>query len=631
MCGICGVITENNSALNEGVIRQMCRQMIHRGPDDEGVYLGGDRNYSVGLGHRRLSIIDLKSGHQPMFNEDKSLILVFNGEIYNFQELRVELEKKGHKFYTNSDTEVVVHLYEEYKEECLNYLRGPFAFAIWDEKEKLLFAARDRVGKRPFLYAIKGGNFVFASEFKALLAYVDISKEINKEALDAYLTYGYVPAPLSIYQDIQKLLPGQYLIFKNGKIRISKYWSLDFKNKTNLTEEQIRGQVRELVNESVRIRMVSDVPLGAFLSGGIDSSIVVGLMSGLSKKKIKTFSIGFSEETYNELEYASIVARKFNTEHLEFIVEPKIEDVLPLLVRRYGEPYADSSAIPSYYVAKMASSYVKVALNGDGGDELFAGYHRHWANRFASSQMIKALFRFGGKSAIDKSVPQGSHPKSFFARLRRFAQAVVDDPALRYQKWVGFFTDELKSEIYSSEFKKTTSKFNVLIWLEDLFKNAQGLDPVDSFLYVDNLLNLPNDFLSKMDIACMANSLEGRSPFLDYKLMEFAATIPSKFKIKGNFSKYILKTAFKDLLPEAIFNRGKMGFSMPIGFWFRNELKNFVKDILLSRECLKRGYFNLDAIKNLLEVHFSSKNDYSQQIWSLLMLEMWHLNFIDQN
>lgn len=629
MCGICGIVSGDNNKVTEDNVIGMLDELIHRGPDDYGVYLKNSGKSSIILGQRRLSIIDLTTGHQPIFNEDRSLSIICNGEIYNFKELRVKLEKDGHKFQTNSDTEVIVHLYEKYEERCLSHLRGAFAFAVWDEKNSRLFLARDRVGKRPLLYALKKGKFIFASEFKALLAYPDVSKEINPEGIDAYLTYGYIPAPLTVYKDIYKLPPAHFLIFRNGQIEIKKYWILNFKDKIDLPEEPLRERVRELVTEAVRIRMISDVPLGAFLSGGIDSSIVVGLMSRISSDKIKTFSIGFSEKRYDELGYARIIAKKFNTEHKEFIVKPDIESILPFLIRHYGEPYADSSAIPSYYLTKMARSYVHVALNGDGGDELFAGYERHWANRIASSRMAQLFLKAGAGKAMAAIIPRGLNPKNFFMRLGRFARAASDSPPVRYQKWVGVFTDEQKNMLYTTEFSNISSAFSAMRWLEDAFKEAEGLDPVDTFLYIDTMLNLPNDFLVKMDIACMANSLEGRSPFLDQELMEFAASIPSALKLKGKFSKYILRKAFSDILPEEIYSRGKMGFAMPIGLWFRNQLSGYIRSVLLSNESLRRGYFKPELVKVMVEEHIAGSRDYTTQLWALLVLELWHRGFID--
>ncbi len=380
MCGICGILDyRSNAKVNASAISKMCAEIKHRGPDDEGVYIG-TRNLSaaVGLGHRRLSIIDLSSaGHQPMANEDNTVWAVFNGEIYNYQDLKRELNNKGHIFKSATDTETVIHLYEEYGEECVNFLRGMFAFGIWDEKKQLLLLARDRLGKKPLLYAHIGGVFCFASEFSALLASDFIKKDINSDAINYYLTFGYIPAPLTIYKNVFKLPPAHRLILKDDKVTLGQYWHLDYSPKINISEAEAAAEVFKLLKEAVKIRLYSDVPLGAFLSGGIDSSAVVALMSQFSDKKVKTFSIGFEESAYNELKYARVIAKRFNTEHNEFIVKPNALEVLPLLVERYGEPYADSSCIPTYYVAKQTKQYVTVALNGDGGDELFAGYERY--------------------------------------------------------------------------------------------------------------------------------------------------------------------------------------------------------------------------------------------------------------
>lgn len=629
MCGICGIINFNRNPPQEDLVRKMNRAMEHRGPDDQGLYLGGGNGCSAAMGQRRLSIIDLRGGHQPIYNEDKSKVIVFNGEIYNFLELRPELEKRGHVFSTHSDTEVVLHLFEEYGDKSLDYLRGAFAFAIWDNRQSRLFAARDRVGKKPFIYAFKDGNFVFASEFKALLESGLIEKAINMQALDAYLSYGYVPAPLTIYDNVYKLLPAHYLVLAKRQLRSYRYWSLNFKDKLALNHEEALLQLKEMVYQAVKIRLVSDVPLGAFLSGGIDSTIVVGLMSRISGKKIKTFSIGFADDKYNELAYARIAAKAFDTEHNEFIVKPQIEELLPKLVQYYGEPYADSSSVPSYYLAKMTRPYVKVALNGDGGDELFAGYERHWANRLAASLPIRLFLRLGGKPFTKRLIPGAMHPKGALSKIRRFAEAGVDPIAERYQAWVGLFTQGSKAGLYSSAFKQACADYSPLVYLRELFSKTDGFDAVDSFLYVDNLLNLPNDLLVKMDIACMMNSLEARSPFLDQRLMEFTAKLPSGMKLRGRSAKFILKRAFRDLLPEKILRRGKMGFALPVGFWFRNELKDFVKATLLSDKSLKRGYFNPAAVREILDNHFNARMDSTRQIWALLILELWHKEFID--
>ncbi|MDD4899236.1 MAG: asparagine synthase (glutamine-hydrolyzing) [Candidatus Omnitrophica bacterium] len=628
MCGICGIISpKKNGIVKESLIRQMCSAMRHRGPDDEGVYLYPENDPFVGLGHRRLNIIDLsKSGHQPMTNEDKTLWLSFNGEIYNFHELKAELIKKNHKFISNTDTEVVIHLYEEYGKDCVKLLRGMFAFALWDKKKDSLFLARDRVGKKPLLYSYVNGIFIFASEFLPLIESGLTGKEIDFKALQYYLRLGNIPAPLTIYRSMRKLEPGSFLIFKQGEIRIEKYWQPDYSKKINISEEEAAGEILRLLKEAVKIRLYSDVPLGAFLSGGIDSSTIVGIMSQLSSSRIKTFSIGFEESAYNELEYARVIAKRFNTQHHEFIVKPEALKVLPVLVERYGEPYADSSCIPTYYVAQQTKQYVTVALNGDGGDELFGGYERYQAMLIAqkvpefSKNIIKSL------SSI---LPDSLEHKNKIRRIKRFLGALTLPLGQRYLKWQGIFDEQLLQKILSDDLLKDGICTGESGLSGNLFNTPNNLSLLDSLLYFDTLTYLPNDLLVKVDIASMANSLEARSPFIDHQLIEFVAKLPGRFKIRGFVKKYILKKIIKDFIPAGNIKRSKMGFGVPVGKWLKGDLKGFLFDNLLSKKSLERGYFKPAAVKELVYRHVENKEDFSFQIWSLLMFELWHQRFID--
>ncbi|MDD5072404.1 MAG: asparagine synthase (glutamine-hydrolyzing) [Candidatus Omnitrophica bacterium] len=630
MCGVCGIVDHIGSGIaGEKTIKDMCRELRHRGPDDGGIYLNNGIP-SVALGHRRLSIIDLsQAGHQPMSNEDGSVQLVFNGEIYNYKDLKDELKMRGHIFKSDSDTEVMVHLYETYGEECVRHLRGMFAFAVWDEKNKNLFLGRDRVGKKPLLYCRSGNIFCFASEFSSILASGLINKSINLKAVDYYMNFGYVPAPFTIYNGVFKLPAAHTLTLKDGNIRLEPYWQVDYSGKINISEEEASEEVLRLLKEAVKIRLYSDVPLGAFLSGGIDSSAVVGLMSQVSGAKVKTFSIGFEESDYNELKYARMVARKFATEHHEFIVKPNALEILPLLVERYGEPYADSSCIPTYYVCRETRRFVTVALNGDGGDEAFGGYERYQAMLISENLQKLPIYLRNMISGLAGILPDSVNQKDTLRRLKRFLGSAGLPAGERYLRWAGILGEVRPDELYSDEFLKETRSSGPLAILEPYLNRPGKPDLLDRLLLADTSTYLPDDLLVKVDIASMANSLEARSPFLDHKLIEFAAKLPSDFKIRRGTKKYILRKAVKGLLPEENIRRRKMGFGMPVGQWFRGELKGFLCDTVLSAPSLKRGYFKPGAIKRIVEDHTSGKKDYAFQLWAILMLELWHKKFMD--
>ena len=636
MCGICGKVSSNtNTNISEDLIRRMCSVLEHRGPDYEGVYLKGVKGVGcrvkIGLGHRRLSIIDLSpAGHQPMSNEDGSIWIVMNGEIYNFLELREVLEKKGHCFKSHTDTEVILHLYEERGIDCLEELRGAFAFAIWDDRKNQLFMARDRLGQKPFYYMYKNETLIFASEIKAILQDHEVPVEVNRKAITDYLSYGYTPTPESMFKDIMKLPPAHFMVYSNGDIKIKRYWRLDFSKKTKLSEPEYCNRIMDLLEDATRIRLISDVPLGAFLSGGIDSSAVVYMMSKLSSCPVKTFSIGFEEATHSELKYAKIIARHFGTEHREYIVKPKAIELLPKLVWHYNEPYADSSALPSYYVAQMARQEVKVALNGDGGDECFGGYGRFMAVKYAELfRKIPSCLRDGLIAPIMRKIPESLEYNNFPAKLKRFLTMASKPYRERHYNWVTLFRDHEKDSLFTDGFKKEINNRYSFSYLDKTFEESSARDLMDLVISTDISTYLLDDLLVKMDIATMANSLEGRSPFLDHKVMEFAASIPSDIKIKGTRLKYILKKALSNVLPEEILSRGKMGFGIPIDSWFRGELKNYSYDILMSPESLNRGYFKKEAIERLLEDHCRAKANNGARIWTLLNLELWHRIFID--
>ena len=604
----------------------MCAAIRHRGPDDDGFYFNG----AVGLGMRRLAIIDLKSGQQPIHNQDRTAWIVFNGEIYNYRELRDKLEKLGHTFYTNSDTEAIVHAYDQYGADCPQHLRGMFAFAIWDERTQELFLVRDRVGKKPLLYAQVNGQFVFGSEFSALLQHPDIGKDIDFEALNHYLSFMCVPAPLTAYQAIRKLEPGHSLRYRKGDIKIERYWQPDFSDKLDISEQEAGERTIEILREAVKVRLMSEVPLGAFLSGGIDSSAVVALMAEESSTPVRTFSIGFEEQDFSELHHARRVAEHVGADHHEFIVRPDALEVLPILVEHYGEPYADSSAIPTYYVARETRKHVTVALNGDGGDESFAGYERYAAMRLAERyHRIPAVLRESLVRQAIELMPSSETKRSRIRDVKRFVQSASLPKVERYLRWVSVFDPEAKHELYAEHFTRQTRRDSAAGMLDHWFARANGSGIVDAALLADIMTYLPNDLLVKVDIATMANSLEARSPFLDHHVIEFAASLPEKYKLRGLTSKYLLKQILKKLLPAENLERRKMGFGVPLGHWFRGKLQPFLRETILAESALRRGLFKPAAVSRLVELHTRGERDYSHQLWTLLMLELWFRRFID--
>jgi len=616
----------------------MCDAIVHRGPDDDGFYVSPageiasqrSRAASVGLGMRRLAIIDLVTGKQPIHNEDKTVWVILNGEIYNFSELRAELESKGHRFYTNSDTEAIAHAYEEYGADVPKYLRGMFAFALWDAKKQRLLLARDRVGKKPLLYSLVGDNLIFASEFQAILQHPDVSREINFDALNQYLSFICVPAPQTAFRSINKLEPGHVLVWQNGAVEISRYWSLDFSRKINISEREAGERAVDLLRDAVRVRLMSDVPLGAFLSGGIDSSAIVALMSEQSTERVKTFSIGFEEQNFNEIEHARRIAQRFGTEHHELVVKPDALEVLPALVRHYGEPFADSSAIPTYYLSKMTREHVTVALSGDGGDECFAGYERYAAMRIAEgyNQLPRILKERVLEPAI-AALPAASATRSRYGRVRRLLGVMGQERTEQYLMLTCGFNEEMKAELYTREFRGLTAEASPLTYMKPWFSGNGELDIIDRLMMADTSNYLPNDLLVKVDIASMAVSLEARTPFLDHHVMEFAASLPPDYRLRGLTTKSLLKRALKGLLPNETLTRRKMGFGVPISHWFRGDLKGFLSDTILSDQARGRGYFTPGVVRRLVDEHASGRRDYAPQLWTLLMLELWHREFID--
>ena len=628
MCGIAGFIdcwdNSRNGSFERGrLLKGMCDVIRHRGPDDDGFLLKD----GVALGMRRLSIIDLAGGAQPISGEDGSVTIVFNGEIYSFHELRAELEKRGHTFKTHSDTEAIVHAYEEYGVDCANHLRGMFAFAIWDDKKRELYIARDRVGKKPLYYTVtRRQTLVFGSEIKSILEHPDVEREINLEALDAYFTLGYVPDPLSIFQNIHKLPPGHYLTFSNGLLHTQQYWDFTFEPAESRRAEDYLDELRALLNESVRLRLISDVPLGAFLSGGIDSSTVVALMAQHMNQPVKTFSIGFHEDSYNELKYARLTAKKLGTDHHEFFVTPQICDIIDDLVWHFDEPFADPSAIPTFMVSKLARDHVTVALSGDGGDELFAGYTHYVVqeSRRAFSALPKAL-RAGVMRPLSYRLPHGAWGRNYLHNISL-------DPIDRYLDSLSYFTELSKKSLYTSEFQNALGTTDLVARsFREYADRVKTNEPLDQLLYIDGKTYLPGDILTKVDRMSMATSLEVRVPLLDHKLIDFVTRVPASLKLAGTETKQLLKRVAKDLIPAEILDRPKQGFGMPLEEWINRQLRDQIREMLREPRTRQRGYLNFDYVDLILDEHHKGRRDHSQPLWSLLIFELWHRRYIDQS
>ena len=628
MCGIGGKLyLDPARPVEPEVLERMSAVLAHRGPDDAGTYCQG----AVGLVHRRLSIIDLSpAGHQPMANEDGTVWIVFNGEIYNFLELQPALARRGHVFRSKTDTEVILHLYEEHGVDCLRHLRGMFAFAIWDARRRQLLLARDRLGKKPLAYQWDGTAFRFASEVKAILQDPALTPRPDPGALSRYLTFGYVPSPGSAFQGIRHLPPAHLLVWRDGLVEVSRYWCLRRDQAPAQSEPAWCEEALARLEEAVRIRLVSDVPLGAFLSGGVDSSAIVAMMSR-APGPTKTFSIGFGEPEYDELAAARVVAERFGTEHHELVVRPDAAGILPVLAWHYDEPFADSSAVPSYYVARMTRRHVTVALNGDGGDESFGGYERYAALRLAA-----AADRWPGMAPLRGVLraglglwPRTGRRGSLLARGRRFLEGLGEEPARRYGRWMGYFLEGEKARLCTAEFLGAAGAADDLEPLLAALGESGATDPADMAMAADVALYLPDDLLVKVDIASMANSLEARSPFLDHPLVEFAAAIPADLKVRGRATKLLLKRALQDLLPEATLRRPKRGFGVPIDHWLRHELRELVHDALLAPRALARGLFHPAVVRRLLDEHARGKANWHSLLWNLLMLELWHRTHVD--
>jgi asparagine synthase (glutamine-hydrolysing) len=629
MCGIAGFVDQRDTLARDeraDVLDRMCRIIAHRGPDDQGAAVEG--RYALGM--RRLSIIDLAGGNQPMHGCDARIAVVFNGEIYNYRELQKELEARGHKFHTHSDTEAIVHAYEEFGETCVEHLRGMFAFAIRDARDGTLFVARDRAGKKPLYYTTtREGSFVFGSELKSLLEHPQVTREVDLEALDAYLSLGYVPDELSIFRRVHKLPAGHHLTLKGETVTVKSYWDFSYEPVREVRrEEEYVEELRALLDEAVRLRLVADVPLGAFLSGGVDSSTVVGLMARHTAQPVKTFSIGFREDSYDELKYARVAARHFGTEHHEFVVTPDICRVVDELAWHFDEPFADSSAIPTYMVSKLAREHVKVVLSGDGGDELFAGYTRYGIEQ--SRRAFARLPRFvreGLMRPLSRRLPHG-------ARGRNFIHNVSLDPLARYFDSVSAFGALGKHSLYARAFRERLNghggeEGGALARFRRHAARVTSGDALDALLYLDSKTYLPGDILTKVDRMSMAVSLEARVPLLDHKLIEFATRIPASLKMRGAETKYIFKRAVRGLVPDEILDRPKQGFGVPVQEWINEELRERIRETLMSRRARERGYFDGAYIDLLFDEHGRGRRDHSTRLWTLFMLELWHRAFAD--
>jgi asparagine synthase (glutamine-hydrolysing) len=626
VCGIAGEVRWDGGCVDRAKLERICAGLEHRGPDSRGMFLDG----AVGLGIQRLRVIDLETGDQPIFSEDRSVVVILNGEIYNFGELRERLERAGHRFATHGDTETIVHLYEEEGPDCVRRLEGMFGLAIWDARRRQLTLARDRLGKKPLFYSLRRGVLTFASELGALLLDPDVPRDLDLGALDAYLACRYIPSPYTAFTAVRKLPPASTLVLRDGSARIERYWRLDYGRKRSFSsDDEVLEAVRTEVRRAVRRRMVADVPLGAFLSGGVDSATVVAAMAEASDRPVKTFSIGFADSPLDELPLARLVAERFGTDHHELVVEPRALDVLPTVVRHHGEPFADATSIPTIYLARMARGEVTVALNGDGGDEAFGGYTRYVAN--AQAERVSVLprpARVALSRLIDRIPPSGriDSPRS---RLRRLGASLALSPQDRYIAYMTDLQGFRRQDVYTPAHRALLSGDVVDELLGGAWRDSTATDIVDRMLDVDVQTYLPDDLLAKVDIATMSCSLEGRSPLLDHHLMELAAALPPEWKVRGTQKKVALRAAMRGWVPDEILDAPKRGFQPPLVDWFRGELREYAREVLLDRSSIDRGYFEESGVRRLLDEHAAATHDHNQAIWTLLVFELWHREFVD--
>lgn len=619
MCGIAGIVAPDPATRAADIARRMGAAIAHRGPDEEGVASCGDGI----LVSRRLAIIDLEHGQQPMRDESGDILAVQNGEIYNFVGLRRELEGRGHRFITGNDTEVLPHAWEEWGTAMVQRLRGMFALAVWDARRGTLFLARDRFGKKPLVWAdLPGGGIAFASEIQALLQHPDVERTIDPDAIDDYLTFGYVPAPRTAFAKIRKVEAAHWLLRTHDGLRSERYWRLSYEPKRDLTLDEAAAELRDRIDEAVRVRLMSDVPIGAFLSGGLDSSTVVAFMARHSPQPVRTFAIGFNDRAFDELAYARLVANAFGTVHEELIVDADQVDALPMLVRHLGEPFADSSIVPTYQVARITREHVTVALNGDGGDELFAGYERYRAATLASATLDRlppVARRAVGRVA--SRVPESGLVPPLVRRARRFVSAVGADPEERYMRWSGYFTGPWRRIAFGEILRSRAARQDRPLAVAEGSTGAHH--PAERFMAADVEMGLVGDLLVKMDIATMAASLEARSPLLDHELAEFVVQLPAAYKVSAWRSKVVLRHAMRDLLPSTTLARAKRGFTAPVGSWLRGPLAGTFRELVLARDARSGGFLDRSAIEGLFRDHVSGRADRTLLLWCVLMLELW--------
>ena len=623
MCGICGVLYfQPNAPTDRSTLLLMNASLQHRGPDDEGYY----EDDQVCLAMRRLSIIDLHTGQQPISNESGDIWVVYNGEIYNFQEVRADLEQRGHIFKTQTDTEIIVHAYEEYGDECVTHFNGMFAIALWDARERRLFLARDRLGIKPLYYWSGMDKLVFGSELKALLFHPDVPRQVDLTALDLFLTLEYIPAPRTIYEDVFKLLPGHRLVVEQGKLKVTQYWDVPYQP-VSRSEAECAEILSGLIKESVRLRLISDVPLGAFLSGGIDSSAIVGYMTQSANEAVRTFSIGFEDDTYNELPYAEAVAKQFGTKHHVEVLKSAHSDLTEQLVAHFDEPFADTSIFPTYLVSKLASREVKVVLSGDGGDELFAGYDTYLAEkldryygRLPRPLRQQVLPKFAGW------LPPQPAKKGLINKVKRMVEGGAFDRSLQHTRWMMFLTSSEKNSLYRSDMRASLYDHLTTDFFQEYFEKANRFDRLAQQQYVDVKTYLADDILTKVDRMSMAVSIEARVPLLDYHIVEFALNLPAHMKLQGAHTKSILRQAVKNMVPQSILEKPKEGFSIPMKHWLCTSLKPMMLDLLSKSALQKHGYFDPQVVAGWIQEHLEGRANHSHRLWALMVFEMWQHN-----
>lgn len=627
MCGIVGWINlENNRSQNsEAVLHSMCERMKHRGPDSEGLWT----DETVALGMRRLSVIDLHTGEQPVYSEDKSIVVMMNGELYNFREVRADLEKRGHKFETQTDTEILPHLYEEYGEAMLEHINGMFAFALWDKRKQKLLIARDKFGEKPLYYGVFDGKLIFASEPKVLLANSSVKSEINLDSLRQYLSFDYVPAPNSIFEGISKLPAAHFLTVEKGEIKTRRYWNLTWEKKETKSLESSAEELRELLADAVRMRLVADVPLGILLSGGVDSSTVAAFATQFSTEKVKTFSIGFEEDSFDESKFARQVATHLNTEHYEDKLSVgKAADLISEIGLWLDEPMSDGSLIPTLLLSKFVRKHVTVALGGDGGDEIFAGYPMYFAHKVAKAyNTVPSFLRNGLIEPVVNNLPVSNKNLSFDYKAKRFVRASKYDLVTRHHSWFGSFSLDEQSKLLSKDVLAQTSN-DIYKGAKDLLEICDAENDIEKMQFLDINFYMAEDILTKVDRASMAVSLEVRAPFLDPRVAQFAASIPLEYKLKGNKGKYILKKAVEPLLPKEILQRPKKGFGIPIAEWLKGRLNPLMHEMLDAKRLKEQGLFEADFVQNLIKEHETNAASHHKQLWTLLVFQLWYDNFL---